>query len=184
MGSGADVFRLSNTWNNPASPQSLQRGGPAPGQGNQTTGQWTGRTPPSPAPELQPVGTDSYLQITPASAQRGFDDPMSYLQYTTRNEQPVPQPFPVLYPTWWPDRGAAGVAPDFGQVTSNPVGAGVQVSAPFDVHARGPAGQYFTDTIFWTNQVIPTSTHMQGLATPEEINALVSGLVVYGATPY
>ena len=175
------MFRVSNTYNNPSDVQNAQRGFPAPGAGAQTTGQWTGKERPGPAPELQPVGADSWEGITSADAQRGMGPALDAVQFTTRNEQPIPQPFPVLYDTWWPDRGAAGVAPDFGQVVTNPIGAGVQVSAPFDVHARGPAGQYFTDTIFWTSQVIPTSVHLDGLLTPEQVAALVDPLQVYGA---
>ncbi len=178
------MFKPASTWNNPASPQSLQRGQPAVGQGAQTTGRWTGRTPPPPAPELQPAGTDTWTTLTSASTQRGYEAPFDPGQQTTRSAQPFPQPLPVLYNAPWPDRGADNFSPDFGQVTSNPIGGGVQVSNPFDVHARGPAGQYFTDTIFWTSQVIPTSLDLQGLATPAEINAMVANLHVFGATPY
>lgn len=67
-------------------------------------------------------------------------------------------------------------APQFGQLGSNPIGAGVVATARPQA-SYGPAGQYEAGTIFWTAQDIPTSVTLNGLLSPQQMAELLAGNV-------
>lgn len=67
-------------------------------------------------------------------------------------------------------------APQFGQLSYNPIGAGVVATARPQA-SYGPAGQYEAGTIFWTAQDIPTSIALAGVLSPDQLNALLANNV-------
>ena len=84
----------------------------------------------------------------------------------------------VAGPLW--DQGAAGYAPQFGQVLSNPIGAGIVTRARPQA-SYGPAGQYVNGYIWWVPQTVPTSLQLGGLTSPQELQALLGTVNVQAA---
>lgn len=75
--------------------------------------------------------------------------------------------------------GADGIAPTFGRVMTNPIGAGI--FAPWRPRPwYGPSGQYVNGAIWWTAQEISTSVELQGLYDADVIDALLAASSVTG----
>lgn len=171
------MFKLSRTFDDPGAGSNSQRGFPAPGEGAQTTGDWT------PAPELvewvpeRPTkGRRSFFASKPSSRQRGFPSPENPAQRRPEGSMPnaVPQSGRAVE-VWTPyyDRGAAAFVQNFGKVLTNPIGAGVV--APYRPQASyGPAGEYVNGAIWWVSQAVPTTVGLQGLSSPDVLASLLS----------
>lgn len=119
-----------------------------------------------------------------AQRQRGFPVPQAMDQ--TRKAagagliQVMMQSFPIFVRPPRNTLGAAGAVANFGQVGTNPIGAGVYV--PHRPQASyGIAGQYIDHTIFWASQTIPTSIPISGLTDPAVLAALLGSVNVQAA---
>lgn len=156
------VFKVVNTWDNPAGPSGGQRGFPAPGSGAQAIGDAT----PQPQdrvvwkPERPTKGFFSWSRPSaPSNAQRGFPEGDAPEQHRPPGSMPnVPPVFGGVFYTETPyyDRGSEAFVPNFGYVLYNPIGAGIDV--PYRTAASyGPAAEYHNGQIFWQSQQIPTS---------------------------
>lgn len=176
------VFKLANTFKNPSEGSNAQRGFPAPGAGDQTTGRYT------PAPALTPWQSDRptkgirswFKPSAPSSGQRGFPEPQNAAQYRPPGSMPnVPpvsgQAIEVYTPYF--SRGADAYVQNFGKVLTNPIGAGVVVNHRTQA-SYGPASQYIDGALWWTSQVTPTSINMQGLSSPETLQAILGDTYV------
>lgn len=177
------VFRPARTFADPASSQS---GFATPGAGAQTSGPANAATllqtgdSPNYQPERPIKGFPSWLAALfgPGQSQSGFPAPEGPGQETVRDVQPLPFGGSWMQYTPYFSRGAAAYAPNFGIVTSNPIGAGV-VAAQRPQASYGPAAQYENGALWWTSQDIPTSINLQGLNSPEELAAVLSQETVY-----
>jgi len=76
--------------------------------------------------------------------------------------------------------GAGGVAPQYGKVLTNPIGAGV-VALHRPQASYGSAAQYVNGAIWWTSQAIPTTVNLQGLTRPQDLAAVLGPLYVQAA---
>lgn len=172
------VFKLALSFKEPSQPQNAQRGFPAPGSGPQLTGQPS--QPPSmpinQSPSRPTQGLRSWLfPSQPASEQRGFPDPGNYIQERPAGSMPNVAPiYGNRIPVWTPyySRGAAAIVNNYGKVLTNPIGAGI-VANYRPQASYGPAAEYHNGAIWWTNQAVPTSVGMQGLATPGVLASLL-----------
>lgn len=168
------VFQLARTFKKPAQGQNAQRGFPAPGAGDQTTGDY------NPAPQLagpwtpqRPIqGRPTFFEV---AGQRGFPAPNAPLQRrppeTMPNQVPV-SGLPRMGPVHKQDYGAAAYAPQYGKVLTNPIGAGV-VARYRPQASYGSAAQYVNGAIWWTSQGIPTSVSLTGLTDPAVLAAVL-----------
>lgn len=176
------VFKVSNTF---SSPGTSQAGFPSPGSREQFSGAkpitrsqqtgWFARHPTR--------GKKTFLRPAEGSnAQRGFPSPLDPSQKYppgTMNNRPIPFGGAYMVETPYYDRGAAAFVPNFGIVTTNPIGAGIPVNHR-PQSSYGPAGQYINGAIWWTSQVIPTTVNLSGLTSPEVMGAILSQEQVYG----
>jgi hypothetical protein len=177
------MFKLKNTYANPAAPANAQRGSPAPG----TNGQQTG-------PARRPPGEPAWVDRAPGKprdtwfaaqdivdAQRGSPAPEGTSQAYQPGQvtQPVPDGKQYYRETRQFSRGAQRNAPITGIVLSTP-NPGAYVPFKPSVVPRYPLGQYINNTIFWTNQIIPTTVKLSGLQTEDAIDELLSTFKVYG----
>jgi hypothetical protein len=80
------------------------------------------------------------------------------------------------------DRGADAYVPNFGYVTTNPIGAGI-VTTSRPQASYGPSGQYINGAIWWTNQIIPTSVGLRGLTNPQTLEAILGTFNVEAVYP-
>jgi hypothetical protein len=186
------MFKLLNTFTNVASPTNAQRGQPAPGSGAQQTGNY--RKPPREdewRTRIPYEGTNTWFEepdITYGNPQFPVDAQRGQPAATAPNQQ---------YP-----RGALGPKPRMDGTTyyrvTRPFSRGAQREAPItpiiftpanpgdlvpfkpSVVPRYPLGQYINNTIFWANQVIPTSIPLSGLQTEKAIQSILSTFEVYG----
>jgi hypothetical protein len=172
------VFKLSATWDQPTgSTADLNRGFPAPGTDEQTTG------PARPSPRRSPwvpfrptkgarTWSDPAGQVDSA---RGFPAPIAPAQARPAGSMPNVPPVTgrhVDVETVPFSRGALRWVPNFGKVLYNPIGAGV-VALYRPQAFYGPAGQFAANAIWWAPQSIPTSVRLTGLNTPAELAALL-----------
>jgi hypothetical protein len=175
------VYRLARTFTNPAASQS----GFAPAGAGAQYNVSAPVTFPQPAIPETPVRPTKGLRswLFPSSAkgrQRGFPTPENALQQRPPASMPNRPPvFGGVYMHYTPDydRGAAAFVPNFGKVTSNPIGNGIVVRHRPQA-SYGPAAQYANGAIWWTSQVIPTSINLQGLTNPQELADIVGSLNV------
>lgn len=180
------MFKLANTFSDPAEGSNAQRGMPAPGEGEQLTGVPISQSdhPVPRYPERPIKGFRSWFRPADGSnAQRGMPSPEDQSQARplgSMPNNPVAYGLPIYTETPYYDRGAAAFVPNFGYVLYNPIGAGRAVDARPQA-SYGPAGQYINDMIFWTSQAIPTSINLQGLTNPDELLEVLGELDVYGA---
>lgn len=176
------MYRLSNTFGDPAQGGNAQRGFPAPGSGAQTM--LSGAAPIGYANvgamlegDTRPTkGARSWFRpASPSGGQRGYPAPEAAGQERPPGSMPtIPQIFGgVIQKFTRPfSRGAAAFVPNFGRVLTNPIGAGV-VALNRPQAFYGPAGQYENGAIWWTSQAVPTSIGMQGLTDPQTLQALL-----------
>jgi len=155
---------------------------PSPGAGAQTTGPAGPPSVPAVWEARRPTQgrRSSPLNFIAEFFQRGFPAPQNRAQ--ARPAETMPQRPPVwggVYQHYTPyyDRGAAAFVPNFGYVLTNPIGAGI-VARYRPQASYGLSAQFLNGALWWTNQIIPTSIHMQGLTSPEELAAIVDGLTV------
>lgn len=177
------MFKIVNTWKKAATPQNQQRGFPAPGTGAQQSGRarkkpgdvtWTTRT--------SYRGRDTYLNPAyPVDAQRGSPAAEGALQAYLEGQltSPIPNGRTTYRVTREFSRGSQAFVASTGIVLSSP-NPGVTVTHKPRVVPNYPLGQYINNTIFWANQVIPTTIKLQGLQTQEAIDAMLASFQVYG----
>lgn len=186
------MFKVVNTWKGAQSPENQQRGMPAPGTGAQRTYPprlqnpdsvvWTDQAPY--------MGEDTWDQIMgyaegnpayPVDAQRGSPAPQAPNTRYAPGEltSPVPDGNTYYRVTRQFSRGAQRNAPITGYILSTP-NPGTRVPNKPNVVPRYPLGQYINNTIFWANQVIPTTIKLQGLQTQKAVDAILSTFQVYG----
>ena len=175
------MFKLANTFKNPASSQS---GFPAPGSGAQATGALPGvANPPrdTGGPTRPTKGHRAWQNPeAPASGQRGFPSPLAFFQRRPKGSMPNKPPvFGGVGYNYTPEysRGAEAYVPITGKVLYNPIGAGIY--APYRTQASyGPSGQYADGAIWWASQTIPTSVNLNGLTSPDELAALLDNIQI------
>lgn len=185
------MFKIVNTFKKPASPQNAQRGQPAPGTGAQQTN----------SARSHPSDTLWFNSL----AQQGTPSWPSTTAYTYGNPG-----FPVDAQRGQPIANTPGIARPAGSVRSAPMDGttryretrefsrGMQryaVNTPILVQDANPGsivpfkprvvpnyplGQYINNTIFFANQVIPTTIPLSGLQTQKSIAALLSTFYVEG----
>jgi hypothetical protein len=185
------LFKIVNTFKKPASPQNAQRGQPAPGSGAQQTN----------APRRLP-GETPWFTATPY---QGDDTWPSTGDYSYGNPG-----FPVDAQRGQPVANAPGIRRPPGSVVNTPgdgttryretreFSRGMQryaVNTPILLQDANPGkwvphkprvvpnyplGQYINNTIFFANQVIPTTIPLAGLQTQKAVAALLSTFDVYG----
>jgi len=176
------VFALARTFKKPASGDNAQRGFPSPGDGAQTTGDYEPQPSDVAWSSAYPTkGRRTFWDaFRPSGGQQGFPDPTGAGQERPRGSMPNNPPFSGL-PSWAPvakqSYGAAGVAPQYGKVLTNPIGAGV-VALDRPQASYGGAAQYVNGAIWWTSQAIPTTVNLQGLTSPEQLAALLGDTYV------
>jgi hypothetical protein len=176
------VFRLSNTFKEPAQGSNAQRGFPTPGAGNQTVGVYTPPPVQTPWESDRPTkGIRSWFKpAAPVSGQRGFPEAQNLAQHRPPNSMPnIPPTSGEAIEVWTPyySRGTAAWVPNFGKVLYNPIGAGVVANHRTQA-SYGPAAQYIDGALWWTSQVTPTSIDMTGLTSPETLQAILGNTMV------
>lgn len=184
------MFKIVNTFKNAASPQNQQRGFPAPGTGAQQTNDARKRPQETPWYAATPLqGTDAWdgtgyeygSPQFPVDAQRGqpvanspgirrpagsvvsapMDGTTRYRE--TRNFSRGMQRYAVDTPILVQDANPGSIVPHKPRVVPN-----------------YPLGQYINNTIFFANQVIPTTIPLAGLQTQKAVAALLSTFDVEG----
>lgn len=177
------VFRLARTFGNPAAGSNPQRGFPAPGAGDQTTGYGTPRSQQFPWEPVRPTqGRRSWFRPS-QGGQRGFPEPENAAQRRPAGSIPQgPAPNGLNDPVWTPyySRGAAAYVQNYGKVLVNPIGAGI-VAKYRPQASYGPAAQFINGVAFWTAQGTPTSVPTQGLNSPDELEAILGTINVQAA---
>ena len=181
------MFKLARTYNDPTQGGNAQRGFPAPGAGEQLTGD---PSQPRNAPDVVPTpvrgtkGVRSWLNsFFGDGAQRGFPTPQNELEaypYGSMNNHVVVDGNPDLVWTPYYSRGAAAIVQNFGKVTVNPIGAGV-VALDRPQASYGPAAEYHNGQIWWTPQNQPTSIPSQSLVSVEDLSAALGPVNVQAA---
>ena len=111
--------------------------------------------------------------LDPQAIMRGKPVAFSWWQQKPPNRlQTTPQPVPVWLQSRPYDRGAAAYAPHFGQIPSNPIGAGVY--APYRIPTiAGPGARYVFGAIWFDVQSVPTSIRINPTIPIETMNALI-----------
>ena len=101
----------------------------------------------------------------------GFAAP--YQMRQIRGPGTVPQPGPVYIQSRPYSRGAGAYAPKFGQLSYNPIGAGVV--APYRLPTiAGPGARYQYAAIWFDVQSIPTSLPLSPTMSQQSVDALLS----------
>jgi hypothetical protein len=186
------MFKLRNTFKNATSPQNQQRGQPAPGEGAQQTGNarkqptetmWNARIPYEGRDTWQEQLAYTYGNPEfPVDAQRGQPAATAPNQaYPAGALKPGPKMDGTQYyrVTRQFSRGAQRSAP-ITPIVFTPANPGDYVPHKPSIVPRYPLGQYINNTIFWANQVIPTSIPLAGLQTEKSLDAMLSEFMVYG----
>jgi len=180
------MFRLARTYTDPGLSANVQRGFPAPGDGAQLTGdqsQPTQKFTPKTAPKRPTKGVRSFLDIF---TQRGFAEPQNPAEHYpagTMNNVLIPDGLNHEILTPYFDRGAAAFVQNYGKVTVNPIGAGVQVMDR-PMASYGVSAEYHNGSIWWTPQNIPTSIPGQSLTNPEDLSAALGPINVQAAVRF
>jgi hypothetical protein len=184
------MFKIVNTFKNSTTPQNQQRGQPAPGSGAQQTN-----------PARNHPGETPWFTSTGYEGTDTWENPA----YSYGNPQ-----FPVDAQRGQPVANAPGIARPKGSVRSAQMDGttryretpnfsrGMQryaVNTPILVQDANPGslipfkprvvpnyplGQYINNTIFFANQVIPTTIPLSGLQTQKSVAALLSTFFVEG----
>lgn len=181
------LFKVSRTWTDPAEGAGPQRGFPAPGAGAQTSG-----APSSTESQRVPWSTSRWVKglrswlspSAPVDATRGMPAPLNAGQRrpvgTWKFNDLKPFGRTIFTETRYYDRGADAFVPNFGYLTTNPIGAGIVATRRVQA-SYGPSGQYENGMIFWSNQIIPTSLKTAGLSDPAVLEAILGTLNVQAA---
>ncbi len=184
------MFNIVNTFKKPAAPQNAQRGFPAPGEGEQQTNParkapddvawytaigmegtdtWdnarvTYGNPQFPvdAQRGQPVANSPAIARPPGSVRNGRMDGTTRYRETPNFSRGM-QRFAVNTPILIQDANPGDWVPHKPRVVPN-----------------YPLGQYINNTIFFANQVIPTTIPLSGLQTQKSVAALLSTFEVEG----
>lgn len=179
------MFAVSRTFKKPTQGGNANRGFPAPGAGAQTTGDFT----PAPRdavwiPERPTKGRRTFWDaLRPSGGQQGYPDPMGPGQERPAGSMPNSVPYsglPSFGPVMRQSYGTAGLAPQYGKVLTNPIGAGV-VAMHRPQASYGVAAQYVNGAIWWASQTIPTSVNLQGLTDPAQLAAVLGPINVKAA---
>jgi len=180
------VFKLALTYQDASAPANAQRGFPAPGTGAQTSGPPSQARQPfiDPSPVRPTKGLLSWLfPSSPSGEQRGMAPAASPAQMrpagSMPNEPPIYGGSIEVYTPYY-SRGADAYVQNYGKVLTNPIGAGI-VALQRPQASYGQASEYHNGAIWWTNQTIPTSVGMQGLTSPEVMEALLGMVNVQAA---
>jgi hypothetical protein len=185
------MFKIVNTFKNAASPQNAQRGQPAPGSGAQQTN--PARKAPGEVPWYAMVdyqGTDTW----PSASADTYGNPQ--FPVDAQRGQPVANAPGIARPRGSVVNGAMDgttryrETPNFSRgmqrfAVNTPIliqnaNPGDIVPAKPRVVPNYPLGQYINNTIFFANQVIPTSIPLAGLQTQKSVEALLSTFFVEG----
>jgi hypothetical protein len=120
------------------------------------------------------INQSEAMGMLPASLMRGQPEPLSYWQRRTiPQQQTIPQPNPVFITSRPYSRGAEAHAPKFGQISWNPIGAGVV--APYRIPSiAGPGARYVFGAIWFDVQSIGTSININPTIPIETMNALIA----------
>lgn len=181
------LFTIKRSFGTPGSGKGSQQGMASPGAGAQRGGDASYLSDRGQEGTIEPErptkGILSWLFGDPASMQRGTPSPENALQHRPPGSMPNrPRIFGGVYQKYTEpySRGAAAYAPNFGKVLENPIGAGI-VAIHRPKASYGKPAEYINGIAFWTSQTVPTSIHLQGLATPEEMEALLGNMNVEAA---
>ena len=185
------MFKIVNTFKNVAGAQNQQRGFPAPGTGAQQTN--PARRDPGETPWFADIayeGSDTW----PSNPNYGYGNP-AFPVDAQRGQPPGEGPGQSRPPgsvvRAQPDgRTTYRETPNFSrgmQRFAVTTGILMQNANPGDIVPHKPRvvpnyplGQYINNTIFFANQVIPTTIPLAGLQTQKALAALLSTFVVYG----
>lgn len=171
------MFKLARTYDDPSAGANAQRGFPAPGAGEQTVGAYEPQPEVVPRRSARPTkGKPSLFMRSTAGKQRGFPDPLNvgemYEPGTMPNYPPQYGENIEVYTPYY-SRGAAAYVQNYGKILSNPIGAGI-VALHRPQASYGQSGEYFDQAIWWTSQNVPTSVNLQGLTSPQVLQAMLS----------
>jgi hypothetical protein len=118
--------------------------------------------------QLAPIGIDQ------CAANQGQPVPLSYWQRrTVPGPAAIPQPLPVWQVHQNYSRGAGAFTPHFGQVSYNPIGAGIFAPYKLPVIA-GPGARYANAAIWFDVQAIGTGLRMNPTVPQETVDALIA----------
>lgn len=184
------MFKIVNTFKNPSQPTNAQRGFPAPGAGAQQTSDarkkpqdvawytaigyqgndtWTDPEVtygnpgfPVDAQRGQPVANSPGIRRPPGSVVNGRMDGTTRYRETPNFSRGM-QRYAVNTPILIQDANPGSIVPFKPRVVPN-----------------YPLGQYIANTIFFANQVIPTTIPLSGLQTQKAVAALLSTFDVEG----
>jgi hypothetical protein len=171
------MFKLALTYMGPTKGANAQRGFPAPGAFQQTTG---GPSQPTRNEQVQETplrptkGVRSFFNsFLGGNAQRGMPDAQNAAQHRPIGSMPN---HPIVQGRAWTtttpyyDRGAAAVVQNFGKLLTNPIGAGVVVlNRPQASYGR--SSEYHYGALWWTSQNIPTSIDLSSLVSTDDLSA-------------
>ena len=168
----------------PQTASDIMRGFPAPGSGAQKTGgkKITKSKPVAPREDTFFAGKSTFLPQSVSDFLRGFPIPESKNQKRGKTIPVKTQSGPI--PVYTPDysRGAAAVVQNYGQVFSNPIGAGIAYTHKLNAYNERPA-EYHAGTIWFMNQTSPTSVNVQGLTSPQQLEAILGTVNILAAYP-
>lgn len=181
------MFALARTFGNPAAPANAQRGQAQVGAGLQQVAQGApaGRSSLW-EPKRPTKGRRTWSNpASPAGSNRGMPSPLNDRQARPAGDF-TPQVAQGTGPGWsrtpYYSMGAGEFAPQFGQVLTNPIGAGIVVSSPMAAES-GQAAEYVNGVIYFATQNIPTSLNFQGLTDPEALAAILGPIYIEAAYP-
>lgn len=174
------VFKLARTFANPTQGAGAARGFPAPGDGEQTIGDFTPAPDESAWQAIRPIKGRKTWRDPVRDVQQGFPSVEDQAQRRPMGSMPNRPPayglnIPVTTPYF--SRGAAATVQNYGKIFTNPIGAGV-VALHRPLPSYGSAGQYVNGAIWWTSQAIPTSFRLQGLNDPDALAAVLGPINV------
>ena len=129
------------------------------------------------------VHQDEMQGIQQSAAMRGQPVPLDWWQQRqVRGPETIPQPVPYYLTSRPFSRGADAHAPQFGQMSYNPIGAGIY--APYRLPTiAGPGARYMFSAIWFDVQTIPTSMGFSQNVPQETVDALIASSHVAGFYP-
>lgn len=185
------MFKIVNTFKNAQAPTNAQRGQPAPGSGAQQTN--PARKHPNEVPwfaNIQYQGDDTW----PSNVAYGYGNPA--FPVDAQRGQPAAtgpgqrRPAGSVVSARMDGTTRYRETPNFSRgmeryAVNTPIlvqdaNPGSYVPAKPRVVPNYPLGQYINNTIFFANQVIPTTIPLSGLQTQKSIAELLSTFFVYG----
>lgn len=185
------MFKIVNTFKKPAAPQNAQRGQPAPGSGAQQTN--PARMLPNEIPWVDLIpeqGTDTW----PSNDGYGYGNPG--FPVDAQRGQPAPQGPGQARPRGSVVSGRMDGTTRYRETREFSRGMQryavntpilIQNANPGDIIPHKPRvvpnyplGQYINNTIFFANQIIPTTIPLAGLQTQKSVAALLSTFYVDG----